>query len=78
MNTLFDRISVSGLTTELHERIKLTRRSISRNTVILALHDDRAPNDTTSLRTFIRNTANALLNEMEDNDEIQQPATNAA
>lgn len=60
---LFDKISVIGLTNQVHEIVEKTRPGVSRNTIHLALKDERDETELTPLRKFIRQTAEGLLKE---------------
>ena len=61
MNTLFEMVSASGLTGEVHRLVSKIRTGISRNTVMLALKDERPSQDITPLRRHIRQVASELL-----------------
>jgi len=63
METLFEKISVKGLAMEVMRLVELERQGISRNTVYLALQDERPAEDRTPLRNYIREVAEGLLKE---------------
>jgi hypothetical protein len=65
-----NKISIYGLTTDLHSAVRaLTRPSVSRNTIHLALNSDHP----TPLREFIRETAKKMVAEYENALPPQHP-----
>jgi hypothetical protein len=61
MQALFDKISVSGLTNQVLDKVEEVRPGVSRNTVHLALKDERNEEELTPLRKYIREVAENIL-----------------
>ena len=66
MTTLFHRISVCGLTNEVIDLVGAKRPGVSRNTVHLALKDERPGSERTPLRNYIREVAEEVLKNHEN------------
>lgn len=63
METLFEKISVKGLAEEVKSIVEKERDGVSKNTVYLALQDERPAEERTPLRNYIREVAEGLLKE---------------
>jgi len=63
MESLFDKISVRGLSADLTSEIESKRPGVSRNTVNLALKDERPAEERTPLRNYIREVAAKMIKE---------------
>ena len=63
MESLFEKISVKRLAPEVVRLVSLQRAGVSRNTVTLALQDERHEEERTPLRNYIRQVAERLLEE---------------
>jgi len=71
MESLFDKISVRGLSSDLTREIESKRQGISRNTINLALKDERPAEERTPLRNYIREVAAEMIKEKEQQSELQ-------
>jgi hypothetical protein len=67
MQSLFEEISIKGLTRELLRRVSEEREGISGNTIYLALKDERPAESLTPLRKYIRGLAKELILEQSSN-----------
>lgn len=72
MQTLFEKISVKGLSGKVLERVSTERETVSPNTINLALKDDRPADQRTPLRNFIVAVAEEILKEIQEEVEEKE------